>query len=78
MQECDEIRKVGMNLPYYNRVVSDDDGWADASKFLPADYDLCEIMTDEGKKNGWCHGRSWDGYKIEQGDKIISWRRVLS
>lgn len=70
--------KVGSHKSkIYSKVEYDNNGFADADKYLPADYDLCEIKV-EGKKKplkGW-HCSSWDGLNLEKNMKVISWRRT--
>jgi hypothetical protein len=82
-------RKVGLKYPPYDKhydptfsyvhVKTDIDGWADASVYLPADYDLV-ILKVEGKNPyfGWFSGTTWDGLKHKEGDKVISWKREQS
>jgi hypothetical protein len=71
------MRKVGSPRSFnYSKVISDPDGWVDANKFLPADYDLCLLRID-GKKSiyGWAAGIGWDGLKLGKDDKVIFWKR---
>ena len=51
----------------YSLVKFDDDKWADASKFLPADYDLvwCQIENKDKALSGWHTGTCWDGLHIK-------------
>ncbi len=62
----------------YNDVEFDENGWADAEKFLPEDYDLVSIRV-EGKKDtyGWVVGEYWDGVLLRSRDKVIAWKREL-
>jgi len=75
-----KISNVGHKHPIeylYSDVEYDQDGYADASKYLPADFDLVS-MKIEGQKPlpGWSHGRSWDGLNLKPGSKIISWKKM--
>ena len=60
----------------YNDVEFDDEEWADAEKFLPADFDLVIIQV-QGKEPicGWSTGSNWDGLFYQPGDKIFRWKR---
>jgi len=77
------IKKVGLtrlknNAPsfFYRDVIYDKEGWADASKYLPEDYDLV-FLKIEGKDicHGWSTGQNWDGCNIKRSDNILSWKR---
>lgn len=62
----------------YPMVTYDADGWADASLFHPIDYDLLYLKL-KGKKGvirGWCSGNHWDGLKMQDGDKVVYWKKV--
>lgn len=62
-------------LHTYKSVIYDKDGWADASFYLPVEYDLVELKID-GKKDskGWSTGSGWDGFTVNPDDKVLSWR----
>jgi hypothetical protein len=78
------IQKVGKSIVEgikprkfaYRDIPFDEDGWADAERFMPADYDLV-FLKIEGKKSvsGWSTGNSWDGLKLEKADKVKYWKR---
>jgi hypothetical protein len=79
------MKKVGKDLVNtgkrfrkfsYNDVHFDEDGWADAAQFLPGDYDLAYLKL-QGKPSvcGWSIGINWDGAKLEDGDKVLYWKR---
>lgn len=59
----------------YSDVCFDKDGWADATEFLPDEYDLCHLKTETTTKIGWFCGNGWDGKTIEKWDKIVKWKR---
>ena len=59
----------------YKDVKYDIDGWVDAKKYLPADYDLCLMKTKSRTLYGWYSGLSWDGMKIKDSDQILFWKR---
>ena len=79
------IRQVGQQYEdkkwkfSYSNVKFDEDGWADASRFLPAILDLCYCMIEGRSKKipGWYTGTSliWDGLNIKPTDKILFWKR---
>ncbi len=61
----------------YSMVKFDADGWASASEFMPADYDLCALMIKDNKKrNGWVKGTIWDGLNIKKDDEVMYWKRI--
>ena len=60
----------------YVEVEYDFDGWADASRFMPNDYDLCCCKLEKGTKMGWAHGLDWEGYKIKPEDRILYWKKM--
>lgn len=59
----------------YSDIETDKDGWADASKFLPADCDLVYLRTENDKtKKGWHCGNQWDGLHLSKKDVIKFWK----
>jgi hypothetical protein len=55
------------------------EGWADAKKYLPQHYDLCQLkLTNEKYVSGWWTGTSWDGLRFNEldSDKVIAWKRI--
>jgi len=79
MNKKKEPKKVGKDYPVvfsYRDVKTDDDGWVDAAKYLPADFDLV-YMKVEGKKtlSGWMSGNNWEGLRLKEGDKVLYWKR---
>jgi hypothetical protein len=75
-------RKVGryyvsLNADFkHSQVKFDDDKWADANLYLPADYDLvwCKIENLKQKVSGWHTGTSWDGAKMQPEYKVLFWK----
>jgi hypothetical protein len=70
-------RKIG-NYPQltYSNVPKDEEGWVDALKYLPKDYDLCLFQTKEkGTRTGWLNKRSWDGLTMDFDDEVLLWKR---
>lgn len=60
----------------YKDVKYDEDGWADANKYLPADYDLVYLkIEDQPCVCGWSAGNSWDGLQVKKEDKVLFWKR---
>ncbi len=67
--------KVGRKYATYKDVKYDSDKWADASLYLPADFDICSLKTEAGfSKRGWHTGTQWDGAAITDKDKIKYWK----
>ena len=60
----------------YRHVRFDEDGWADASKWLPADYDLVFLKLERGPTiAGWAYGNEFLGLKLKDDDKVLYWKR---
>lgn len=61
----------------YKQVEYDKEGWADADKFHPVDFDLLylQIEGSTGTLRGWCSGNAWDGLKYN-GEKVLKWKFV--
>ena len=70
----------GKNKYYrYPDVKRDEDGWADATKFLPADYDLCRLKIKDRKSiSGWHKVNQWDGVFLKDGYEVLYWKRIDS
>lgn len=64
----------------YKKVITDEDGWAKTTKFLPEDYDLVLTKIEKSSRvyPGWCIGDKWDGANIKPSDKVILWKRELN
>lgn len=63
----------------YKDVVFDKDGWADASMYLPKDYDLVHMkLKRDNVENkilpGWIFCRTWRGLNLRIQDRIIAWK----
>lgn len=75
--KANAIKKVSRDKGHsYLSVPKDFDGWVDASKYVPADYDLC-LLKIEGKsiRPGWISGLNWNGLRVEDKDKVLFWKR---
>jgi len=60
----------------YQHVEYDDWGWADPTKFLPADCDLVTLRLESGKEvHGWIVGNRWEGIRKSKKDGVVAWRR---
>ena len=60
----------------YKDVIYDENGWVDARRFLPADYDLLYLkIKDKPRRIGWSVGTKWDGLKIKKEDEILEWNK---
>lgn len=83
------IIKVGMPLPgqhglktpkrwRYKHCTYDDEMFADATKYLPRDYDICDVkVQQEASKifSAWHTGVGWDGHKLLSDYVVTKWRR---
>lgn len=76
------VKKVGKQYgkrkrPFsYHDVEFDENKWADASKYLPIDFDLCHCRVKDHDKtrSGWYTGHQWDGIKIRDTDTVLFWK----
>lgn len=69
--------KKSYTLYSYKDVKFDHEMWAGIDHFLPQEYDLCALKTEQGKiLKGWHTGQSWDGLNIKERHKIKFWRRI--
>jgi hypothetical protein len=60
----------------YKDVRYDEDGWADAKRFIPADYDLVYLKIEgEPTTSGWSTGNNWDGLQIKEEHNILYWKK---
>jgi hypothetical protein len=59
----------------------DENGFVDASKYIPVDFDLLllECENDNLKFNiyGWHTGNGWDGFRYN-GEKVLRWKKKHS
>ncbi len=62
----------------YRDVEYDEDGWVDATKYIPEECDLVILrMDDDRSLPGWWTGNGWDGLRIKRKDKVLYWKRKL-
>ncbi len=61
----------------YSDIQYDGERWANASEFLPYDFDMVYLNVQGSKKNkpGWINGEKWDGLNIKPEDTILRWKR---
>ena len=60
----------------YRDIKLDPDGWADVTKYLPADFDLLLLkMSDHTIKHGWRNGNNWEGLRINPSSQVIQWKK---
>lgn len=63
-------RKLNYNDVYYGF-----DGWADASKFRPLEFELVSLQTDKGKiLSGWSTGNHYDSLHFRPEYNIVAWK----
>lgn len=68
-------KKKGIQRKFtYKDVEYDCDQWADAKKYMPADFDLVYMKTKNKIFNGWAYVDSWDGAKISPEDEVLFWK----
>jgi hypothetical protein len=62
----------------YQDVDYDLDGWADAKKCLPEDFDLVYMrLKRERTIPGWVNGTKWHGLRLKSDDEVVLWKRKL-
>ena len=64
----------------YSRVEYDKRGFADASRFLPIEFELCNLKTTIGTiVPGWWDGVSFYSHKIKNRDlKVVAWEKTFT
>lgn len=68
--------KLGTRHITYRDVKFDSNGWADASLFIPPDYELMHLKTSLKRTiPGWAVGHNWDSYRIKDGEQVLFWKR---
>lgn len=70
------MRKIGLEKGLnYSSIPYEQDGWVDAKKFMPADFDLCFLKIKNKKSRfGWATGFKWDGLNIDEDDEVLYWK----
>ncbi len=60
----------------YKHIIYDIDGWVDAKKYLPLDFDLVYIRV-KGRKDqmGWHSTNMWDGLDLKKTDEVLFWKK---
>ena len=58
----------------YSDVKYDLCDWADASKYLPADFDLLYLKTKDKTYVGWSQGKKWDGLNVPKDINVLYWK----
>lgn len=72
----DKISKPRLREFSYRDIFYDEDGWADATKYLPEDFDLITMKMKNGDyKSGWSIGNSWRGARLRKDDEVLYWKR---
>lgn len=60
----------------YNQLPTDDEGFVDAHKYLPIDYDLVQVKAGDRLISAWRAGRKWDGLHLTPNTPIRWWKRT--
>jgi hypothetical protein len=59
----------------YRNIKYDKNGWANAEEYLPDQFDLCFIKTENNRVlKGWHTGQIWDGLNVNHTHKIKYWK----
>ena len=76
MDHIDDPKTGKDRLMTYADCKGDGDDWVDAAKFLPYDFDLVLLRTDQDKTlPGWISASHWDGYRVTSDHKVLFWKR---
>jgi hypothetical protein len=59
----------------YNDIIIDEDGWTDADKYLPIDFDLVIVKTNKKTYFAWHAFSYWEGLKLPEMSKVLCWKR---
>jgi len=61
----------------YKKIEYDKDGWADATRYLPVDYDLCSLKVLGRRRvvHGWVCGWRWYGLRLSGDERVLFWRK---
>lgn len=59
----------------YKDVEFDENKWADAKKFFPADFELMFLKTKSKTYIGWVNGLEWDGLNVPNNIEVLYWKR---
>lgn len=62
----------------YKHCCFDHEMFADATKYLPRDFDMCDVkVQQEANKifSAWHTGNGWDGRKLLPEHVVTKWRR---
>lgn len=69
-------KKMPVFYSYIKDVIYDIDGWADAKRFLPEDFDLVYLRLKRNRTiPGWINGLSWHGSRLKTNDEVLFWKR---
>lgn len=71
-------KKLGKKrLTRYDEVEYDDDEWVDASRYMPADFDMMNLKVRDRERimPGWATGKKWDGLNIKPDYQVLYWKR---
>ena len=61
----------------YSDCEMDSSGFCDPAKFMPANFDLCDLLKSTNKVvPGWWNGICWDGHRVANSDTITKWRKI--
>lgn len=54
-----------------------ENGWFDAQKYRPLQYELVLIKTDintKRRKTGWWDGLRWEGFRLQKEESVLYWK----
>lgn len=61
----------------YASIPYDKDGYADAMKYCPSNYDLLQMVTDGGRiRMGWWTGNEYYSRKLKPEESVIAWKKA--
>lgn len=69
------LKKVGATKIGYTDIEYDCDGWVDAKRFAPAQFDLVRLKTQRHTINGWHTGEKWFSLRLRDIDNVLYWKK---
>lgn len=58
----------------YADATTDEDGWVDVKKWLPAPFDLMKMKTSKKECIGWWTGKDWEGLRLRENETVHYWK----
>ncbi len=69
------LKKIGISPLWYDDIPYNRDGWADAKKYTPDNFDLVKLDTGKRIVEGWYTGDEWYGLRLKSTEDVILWKK---